>query len=93
MTKKVVHVYHTVRTSIRVDADDDKRAMEIALERLPLEFGDDTMVSSEAIKNEPDGYIHAYAVDAQEVTGFMIDELDENDEYVSVDYDANMEPV
>ena len=93
-----VHVYYVVRSKVGVLANDHEEAMKKADEMLPdihkrLEFSTCGCVNTQRDiasdhKNLP---IHFDTESAEEVTGYMVDEVGDEQYERSVSYDASYE--
>lgn len=99
MNKYFVHIYHTVRSKFAVEAASQEEAMKKADELLPeackrLEYDRIGCINTERdiARDRANLPIFFETHSAEEVTGYMVDELDDTEYERTVNYDASGRP-
>lgn len=99
MNKYFVHIYHSVRSKFAVEAESHEEAMKKADELLPeackrLEYDRIGCVNTERdiARDRANLPIFFETHSAEEVTGYLVDELDDTEYQNSVNYDAAGRP-
>lgn len=87
MNQYFVHIYHVVRTKISIEAESQIEAMKLADGFLPR-----IESSNVNLDVERHGVIH-HTESAEEVVGYLVDEVGDDEYHNSVSYDLNYEPV
>lgn len=93
MTQFHVHIYHVVRTKVSIEAEDQVDAMKKADEFIPDLGSANTNVSFEAEHLfQGHGTVH-HTENAEEVVGYLVDEVGDEEFERTVSYDADYKPV
>jgi hypothetical protein len=91
MKQYFVHVYHVVRTKISIEAEDHVDAMKKAVEFIPNIESSNVSFSADS-EFQGHGVIH-HTENAEEIVGYLVDEVGDEEYHNTVAYDAEYKRV
>lgn len=90
MPQYFVHIYHVVRTKVSIEAEDQIDAMKKADEFIPNIESSNISLEAES-QFQGHGTIH-HTESAEEVVGYLVDEVGDEEYSKSASYDVDYKP-